>query len=45
MRKTCLREGMLTWLVSFVNIFASSLVYVRIVPIEKARTQRSTGDK
>ncbi len=29
-------HGMLAWLVSFVNIFASSLVYVRIVPIEKS---------
>jgi hypothetical protein len=27
-------QGMLSWLVSVVNIFASSLVYVRIVPIE-----------
>ena len=26
---------MLAWLVACVNIFASSLVYVRIVPIEK----------
>lgn len=31
------KGGMLTWLVSSVNVFASSLVYVRIVPIEKAR--------
>ena len=28
-------HGMLAWLVAVVNIFASSLVYVRIVPIEK----------
>ena len=29
------KGGLLTWLVSSVNVFASSLVYVRIVPIEK----------
>ena len=30
-------HGMMAWLVSGVNVFASSLVYVRIVPIEKQR--------
>ena len=30
-----MKEGFLTYLVTFINIFASSIVYVRIVPIEK----------
>lgn len=33
-------HGMLAWLVSFVNVVASSLVYVRIVPIEKQRPSK-----
>ncbi len=30
-------RGMLSWLVFFINVFASSLVFVRIVPIEKKK--------
>ena len=30
-----MKDCFLTKLVTFINIFASSLVYVRIVPIEK----------
>lgn len=33
-------SGVLAWLVAVVNIFASSLVYVRIVPIEKQRNHK-----
>lgn len=31
-------KGLMSWLVSFVNVFASSLVFVRIVPIEKKKS-------
>eukprot|EP00095_Tigriopus_kingsejongensis_P004696 maker-scaffold276_size226481-snap-gene-0.17 protein:Tk04696 transcript:maker-scaffold276_size226481-snap-gene-0.17-mRNA-1 annotation:"hypothetical protein" len=33
-------QGMLAWLVSLVNVVASSLVYVRIVPIDKQRPSK-----
>ena len=32
-------HGMMSWLVALINVFASSLVYVRIVPIEKQRPE------
>ncbi len=38
------KGGVLTWLVSSVNVFASSLVYVRIVPIEKQRHSNSNNN-
>ncbi len=44
-----LKGGVLTWLVATVNVFASSLVYVRIVPIEKSikrrRRDKSASDE
>ena len=34
--------GMMSWLVSLINIFASSLVFVRIVPIDRPRLKDGT---